>query len=46
MNDVKALKVLKDKCETIIREVEAIETGGVGMQEEETEEMEMEEEED
>ena len=46
LNDVKALKVLKDKCETIIREVEAIETGGVGMQEEETEEMEMEEEED
>ena len=47
IDDLKALKELKDKCETIIREVEAIETGGVGMQVEgESEEIDMEEEEE
>ena len=46
IDNMKALKVIQEKCETIIREVEAIETGGIGMQEEESEEIEMEEEDD
>ena len=41
------MRVLKEKCETIIQEVEAIETGGLGMHlEEEQADMDMEEEEE